>query len=151
MSHMCGFCNCEPCECKQREPDYPTELEVYSRNGIKALQTLCGSRENAAGWRIDPKTGEKLDYHKEFGTKIALIHSEISEALEGKRKNKMDDHLPHRNAVEVEFGDAIIRILSLAEWGGLDVAGAIIEKLEYNDKRADHKLENRKKEGGKEF
>jgi len=35
------------------------------------------------------------------------MHSELSEALEGVRKNKQDDHLPHRKSVEVEFGKAI--------------------------------------------
>lgn len=83
--------------------------------------------------------------------KIALIHSEISEALEGVRKGKQDDHLPHRTAFEVELADAIIRICDLAGANGLDLGGAVAEKMEYNRQRADHKLENRQKEGGKKF
>ena len=35
--------------------------------------------------------------------------------------------------------------------GGLDIGGAIMEKLEYNKNRADHKIENRKLNGGKKF
>lgn len=122
-----------------------------ARIGIKAAQHICGTSEEAGGWRVDPVTREPLDVNKEFGIKVALIHSEISEALEGQRKNKMDDHLPHRKAVEVEFADALIRIFSLAQWMQLDLSGAVMEKLAYNRQRADHKLENRAKTEGKKF
>lgn len=83
--------------------------------------------------------------------KMALMHSELSEALEGMRKDLMDDHLPDRQMIEVELADAIIRILDTAGYLGLDVGGAISEKLAYNANRADHKRENREKEGGKKI
>lgn len=85
------------------------------------------------------------------GELIALIHSELSEALEGIRKNQNDDHLPHRKMEEVELADAVIRIMDYCGAFNLDLEGAIKEKLEYNKHRADHKLENRLKEGGKKF
>ena len=86
-----------------------------------------------------------------FSQKLCLIHSEISEAMEGDRKSLMDDHLPHRPMREVELADALIRIFDLAGAFGIDVAGALVEKLEYNAQRADHKLENRAKVGGKAY
>lgn len=75
---------------------------------------------------------------------LCLIHSEISEALEGFRKNLMDDKLPHRTMLEVELADAVIRIASVAGKLNLDIEGAIREKLEYNLYRGDHKLEIKK-------
>lgn len=83
--------------------------------------------------------------------KLCLIHSEISEAMEGHRKGLMDDKLPHRKMIEVEFADAMIRIADLAGALGLDLGGAIVEKMEYNSNREDHKLENRQKAGGKAY
>ena len=63
----------------------------------------------------------------------------------------MDDKLPHRSMLEVELADAVIRICDMCGGLGLDLEGAIYEKLEYNKNRADHKLENRLSENGKKF
>lgn len=45
----------------------------------------------------------------------------------------------------------ISKILAFAEKFGYDLEGAFWEKLEYNKTRADHKVENRLKDGGKKF
>lgn len=82
-------------------------------------------------------------------SKLALVHSEVSEALEGIRKNLMDDHLPHRPMGEVEVADSFIRLLDLSGFMQMDVGGATREKFEYNKQRPDHKKENRDQEGGK--
>ena len=95
-----------------------------------------------AGWWDKPR---------EKGTLLMLIVSEVSEAMEGERKDLMDDHLPHRKMAEVELADAMIRIFDYAGAFNYDLQGAIEEKLEYNKHRADHKRENRAKEGGKQF
>lgn len=95
-----------------------------------------------AGWWDKPR---------EKGTLLMLVVSEIAEAMEGERKDLMDDHLPHRKMAEVELADAVIRILDYAGAFGYDVEGAMAEKLEYNKQRLDHKRENRAKAGGKQF
>lgn len=82
---------------------------------------------------------------------LALITSEVSEALEGVRKDQMDDKLPHRKMEEVELADVIVRVLDYAGGRGLDVGGALVEKLIFNTTREDHKLENRQKDGGKKY
>lgn len=88
---------------------------------------------------------------RNVGEALALVHSEVSEAMEAARKNLNDDHLTDRKGLEVELGDAVIRIFDLAGGLGLDLGGAIVEKMAYNTKRADHKPENREKDGGKQF
>ena len=93
--------------------------------------------------------GVRIDRNK--GEMIALIHSELSEALEYERKGGNDKHLPHRPGAEVEMADAIIRILDYCGYCGYDIDGAVKEKHEYNKTREDHKQENRAKKGGKKW
>lgn len=107
----------------------------------------CYEESVNAGWWKDVNRQSRSAQ----AVKIALIHSEISEALEGIRKGKMDDHLPHRLAVEVELADALIRIFDLAGSMELDLEGAVEEKCLYNRERKDHKPEVRAAEGGKKF
>lgn len=129
-----------------------TSLIDAMAKGAAGLQVGCHRLAARSGW-WNTKDGTRIDPNdlNVFGVKIALIHSEVSEALEGGRKNKQDDHLSHRPSVEVELADALIRIFDTAEAMGLDLAGAVIEKLAYNQTRADHKPEHRYSEGGKQF
>jgi hypothetical protein len=126
---------------------------VYAaHDGLTHAQVLCHQLAAASGWWTDLKTGMPLILEQvNVPEKLCLIHSEISEAMEGHRKGLMDDKLPHRKMLEVELADAMIRILDLAGFLELDLAGATIEKLAYNQNRADHKLENRAAAGGKKF
>lgn len=117
-----------------------------------ALQNACHGASRDAGWWVDSKTGEDIRNNPYcFSNKLCLIHSEISEAMEGDRKNLQDDKLPHRPMREVELADAVIRIFDLAGAYGMDLAGAIVEKLNFNANRPDHKIENRIKDGGKAY
>lgn len=123
-----------------------------ARLGVDLLQHLCHGLAAKSGWWSDRKTGEPLTREQiNVAEKLCLIHSEISEAMEGDRKDLMDDKLPHRKMLEVELADALIRIFDLAGFLNLDLAGATIEKLAFNQQRADHKLVNRQAEGGKAY
>ena len=117
----------------------------------EVLQRQCHGAAKASGWweEADVYTSKANPLH--FSNKLCLIHSEVSESMEGDRKGLMDDKLPHREMREVELADAVIRIFDLAGGYGLDLAGAIAEKMVYNASRADHKPENRAAEGGKKF
>ena len=135
-------------------------MDMDEHYAIETLQRKIHQGNVAAGWWTDLDTlqslAEECRIRTRFGKalvaeKLALIHSEVSEAMEGARKNLMDDKLPHRKMIEVELADAVIRILDLAGALQLDLAGAIQEKLAYNAVREDHKVENRKAEGGKSY
>jgi len=118
---------------------------------IAKLQEQVYQQNVKAGWwtNLQTKGLKSKGDVTEILAKLALVHSEVSEALEGVRKGLMDDKLNHRPMVEVELADAVIRILDLCGHEGYDLAGAIEEKLKFNAVREDHKMENRLKDGGK--
>lgn len=70
-------------------------------------------------------------------TKLALVHSEVSEALEALREGKPVE------AFEEELADIIIRVMDIAEFMGIDLIEAIDLKMEKN--------QNRPYKHGKEF
>lgn len=104
--------------------------------------------DNARWWH-SLETGARIDRNK--GELLMLIVSEIAEAMEGERKNLMDDKLVNRPMVEVELADAIIRIMDYAGAFNLDLDGAVREKRSYNATRADHQAEARLAPGGKKW
>ncbi|WP_219824478.1 hypothetical protein, partial [Enterobacter cloacae complex sp. 4DZ1-17B1] len=87
-----------------------------------ALEAHAANRK----WWQDPNSKERIERNK--GELLCLIHSEISEAMEGERKNLMDDKLPHRRMAEVELADALIRIFDYAGAFGYDLGGPIKRK-----------------------
>lgn len=136
----------------EAEIDIATGDRSAARHAGKILQGICHSASTRAGWWNDLRTGEPIiDRPHVVGEKLMLIVSEVAEAMEGDRKGLMDDKLPHRKMIEVELADAVIRICDLAGALGLDLGGAIAEKLAYNAQREDHKPEDRRKDGGKAY
>jgi len=76
------------------------------------------------------------DKPRNDGEIIALIHSELSEALEALRKgNPSDEHCPEFKNVSIELADVIIRIMDFGIARGFNVAEAVCAKIEYNNTR----------------
>jgi NTP pyrophosphatase (non-canonical NTP hydrolase) len=126
----------------------------------RMLQVACHGASARAGWWRNLKTG--TDHIAEcrqgtelgkalVGQKLMLVVSEVAEGMEGHRKGLPDDKLPHRSMLEVELADAVIRIADLAGALGMDLGGAIAEKLAFNAVRPDHKAEVRAALGGKAY
>lgn len=124
-------------------------IDPLLKAAAETLKFACHGNAWNAGWWHDIKTGERLK--KTPDQCCMLIVTEIAEAYEGARKNKQDEHLKQFDSMTVELADAVIRIFDTAGGLGLPLAEAIVAKMEYNRNRADHKPENRLKDGGKKF
>lgn len=85
------------------------------------------------------------DGPREDGTLIALMHSELSEALEALRHgNPADDKIPVYDGCTAELADVVIRIMDFCGHHGMPIADAIVDKIAFNKTRPH-------KHGGKEF
>jgi hypothetical protein len=69
------------------------------------------------------------------GEMIALMHSELSEMLEGVRKPGPDCHCPEYTSEEIEAADVLIRLLDYACGHNLRLMDAVLVKMAFNESR----------------
>ena len=120
-------------------------------HAARILTNACHDAALTAGWWGGNGKPDPRDNPMCFSQKLMLVVSELAEAMEGDRKGLYDTHLPNRLMREVELADALIRIFDMAGAYGMDIGGAIAEKMAYNLIRADHKPESRAALGGKSY
>lgn len=116
---------------------------------LDKLATICHMRAVHSGWWHDKESGDFKELN--VGERICLIHSELSEMMEGERKDLASDHIEGFTMAEEEAADVLIRLFDMAVPMDWRLGEAFLAKLEYNAKREDHKPENRAMENGKKF
>lgn len=138
------------------------KAEDTVRQGINLLATAVHNTAVAHGWwpQTPAETPETYTYvaERNMGEMIALMHSELSEALESHRNSEPylwykhtdeasvpvarngwsshsvnDDGIPGKpEGIASEFADCIIRILDTCQKMNIPVAQALIDKHNYN-------------------
>lgn len=103
-------------------------------NGVLTINHLCDQ-----AWRDNEDKGFHTP-NTTFGDRIALIHSEASEALEAYREyGDLDARTEHPKGKPVgvpsELADIVIRVADLAAIESIDLEEHVREKMIYNRTR----------------
>lgn len=100
---------------------------------LESLGAVIQATKLDKGWTVT--TPEKWEDENQVPADLALLHSEVSEALEAFRK---DD----RAGFAEELADVMIRVVGLAHGLRIDLGSFVVEKVKENRKRP-------RKHGGK--
>lgn len=163
-------------QCRCHDASYAAGWWHHPDTGLPYIPGDSARADNLAGgivtiaWENIPVDMRDMITHYwpfVLATKMALIHSEVSEGLEALRRGARDDKLAHRLGLETELSDAVIREFDIAGVvaraqrlgiveqhegvGPFDLDGAITEKMAFNKSRPDHKVAARRAAGGKAF
>jgi len=106
-------------EIKHSDIDEILGFSPADNPSLNLLQQECHQCAVDNGW---------WDEGRELGTQIALMHSELSEALEAAREGNFED----KDGVVEELADTVIRILDTCGNYGWDLSETMIRKMAYN-------------------
>jgi len=95
-------------------------MQVKRKKNLKHLIKECHRVAKSKGWWEDPRNDGEL---------IALMHSELSEALEAMRNHGKKEELAE------ELADCCIRIFDYCGAREIDLEKALFKKIEYNKGR----------------
>lgn len=103
-------------------------IPVAPADTLVSLAAKIGAINQANGWRTYTKPDLAWEAQYYVPAVLALVHSEVSEALEDFRHDRRDHF-------EEEVADTIIRLLDLSDLLGIDIDAAVFAKMERNRTR----------------
>lgn len=119
-------------------PEFPA-FNVEVADAIIRILDLAGADQ------IDLSVGEpQVVIGNPQNDLMTVLTQVVGYALEGYRKGRIEDY-------HIHIQDAYATLWHMGDVYGFDVMEVIEAKVAYNKNRADHKVENRMKEGGKKL
>ena len=108
---------------------------------LNELRDKCHATSIATGWHGEDCGKGKVDHSEaRFPVLLALVHSEVSEALEAYREGMAINVFYETKAgksidIPSELADILIRVLDICGLYGVDIERAVREKMVFNKTR----------------
>lgn len=126
LPHLCMF-DVELADFVIRQLDQiGAEVSLGAR--MPVFETVCSSPFRARSW---PE-------------QLMMLVTIVAAAMEHYRKGRVDDYVQ-------TMADGVMHAFAIADANGIDLFDVVAQKRAFNASRADHKVENRVLEGGKQF
>ena len=127
---------------RQIKGDYAQEIERISREAetLPRLAARAFAVNKARGWWPDDVLRRTREHDAtQLIAALGLVHSEVSEAIEDVRGDNFSVTYEESGkpvGFPTEMADNIIRTLNICHAMGIDIERHVVEKLDYNEKRA---------------
>lgn len=129
-TRVCMFCNGTKVIVNNSDEIVRPVVDHTKVDELNDIAKKAYKNSSGKGWWDGARSAPEL---------LCLVHSEVSEALEDYRNNKIETYEDDNGkpcGFNSELADIIIRVLDMSAHYGIDIQGEVERKMKFNETRS---------------